>query len=381
MMLVYERTERRGPVFERLRRDIDAIAALTGMAGVFKLRSADIYRVRRARADPGRGARDRRVTGELQPGGERVRQLAQLSERLGRSPDLDTLVGTTLAGLAELFGYEHSLLLLLDEHGEQLYTIASHGYASEGVGSEVRVGEGIIGMVADARRADARRQPRPDARVRAHASGAPTSRAAARRRASRSRCPGWSTPRARWRCRRWCWASSSACSRSRATSRDAFGPTTKRCLTRRRHDGRERDRDRLGARARGEAMPRPVTCRRVAARRRRARRRPACGSSPSTAAPSSTATTSSRASPAASSGSLLGHHEREGRVEFTNKEVRLDPSLELPEFRDNLESRLILLKRRLDERDAPIRIEKTGRGRFRLLVDGELKLEEVDADR
>jgi adenylate cyclase len=45
MVLHYERTERRGPSFERLRRDVDAIAALTGMEGVFKLRSADVYRV------------------------------------------------------------------------------------------------------------------------------------------------------------------------------------------------------------------------------------------------------------------------------------------------------------------------------------------------
>ena len=74
--------------------------------------------------------------------------LAQLSERLGRCPDLDSLVGAALSGIADLFSYDYSLLLLRDEDGGRLYTIASHGYDTAGIGSEVRVGEGVIGMAA-----------------------------------------------------------------------------------------------------------------------------------------------------------------------------------------------------------------------------------------
>jgi len=45
LVVKYERTERRGPLFDRMDADIEAVAAITGMSGIFKLKSADIYRV------------------------------------------------------------------------------------------------------------------------------------------------------------------------------------------------------------------------------------------------------------------------------------------------------------------------------------------------
>lgn len=70
---------------------------------------------------------------------------------------------------------------------------------------------------------------------------------------------------------------------------------------------------------------------------------------------------------------LVQDYHQHGRTEFSNLEMRLELSQTHPERAENLESRLVMLIRRLDE-FPDLRIERIGRGKFRLVVKRPIEL-------
>jgi hypothetical protein len=83
--------------------------------------------------------------------GASVAALQELGDRLSLVTALEDLVDSTLPALEELFGHRNSLLLVHEPEPDRLVTLASHGFGAAGIGSEVILGQGFIGM-AGARR-------------------------------------------------------------------------------------------------------------------------------------------------------------------------------------------------------------------------------------
>lgn len=367
LTLSYERTERRGPVFDQLATDVNLIASMVGMEDVFRLQAADIYR-----------CTDIEIIREMGPieapagldSAAAGRGIGVLCARISRCRDLDTLVRVTVAGLAELLGHEHTMVLLADESGRALFTLASHGYETEGVGSEVAVGDGIVGMAA------AQCAPMRVGNLRQMLKYGSSVRRSFEEAGGIG--PGREVP-----------VPSLIDAESRlAVPAMALGQLVGVISVEatRKHQYQEVDESSLQVVASLFAS----TVEAIRAEERAVE----AGAVRSVAVPPVEAASTTHVRFFGVDGStfldgdylikgvagrilwsLLRQHQDEGRVEFTNREVRLDPTLDLPDFRDNFESRLILLKRRLDERGAPIRIAKTGRGRFRVDVATGLRLE------
>ncbi|MCU1457440.1 MAG: ptsp [Actinomycetia bacterium] len=301
--------------------------------------------------------------------------LAVLTGRLGRCGDLDAIITESLDALAQLFGFEHSMLMMVDETGNRLYTIASRGYDRAGIGSEVDVGEGIIGVVA------ARGIPIRVSNVQRMVTYARTVQRSVGPEVDDIPLPGLASARSQLAAPAMVMGQLIGVLAVESERQGAFGPEDEELLGVVAHlVAGAIELDRVGERARvgarpdapageGGAVHAPSAPTGKPERVNTVRFFPADGST------FVNGDYLVKGVPGRILWRLLREHRDDGRTEFSNREVRLDPSLELPAFRDNLESRLILLKRRLDERVAPMRIQKTGRGRFSLVVDGPLVLD------
>src|SRR5207249_5868749 len=121
---------------------LEAVASQTGMSRVFKLRGVDVYEVIDCRPVSADGV------AAVAPKTESMRELESFTERLAGCAGLDALLSTALEAFADLFGHRHSFVMFPDEDGTRLYTGASYGFDPSGVGSEVVVGEGMLGLSA-----------------------------------------------------------------------------------------------------------------------------------------------------------------------------------------------------------------------------------------
>lgn len=378
LRLRHERCETEGPLFEAMKLRIDAIAAHTGMTGVFRLIGADVFAVEGLARVEGFLSGPPPELPRVSPQGLRteLRGLQCVSERINRAPDLESLLEAVLQSLEDFFGFRYTMVLMAEEPCGRLVTLASRGYDSSGVGAEVPLGEGLLGSVARGRRplrvsglhqelSYGRAMRRGVEAARGSVSpevplpGLPDARSAlVLPLAVRDRLLGVLAAESRdpLAFDEWDEAYLEVVSNQIALSLD-------RMLER----AEEREEPAAEPAPAGAPPPAPAGRRRTVTFYR---------GDDSIFVDGEYLV---RNVPARILWKMLGEWSQQGRADFTNRELRLDPALGLPEVRDNLESRLILLRRRLEEKCPDLRLVSTGRGRLRLEVAAALELVEKDA--
>ena len=367
LRLEYLRTETEGPLFENMKARLAAIASHTGMSKVFRLLGSDVYRVLGVEAVPGDAGGESSPRAELLPG------LRACCAELSACSDLDHLLDVLLEGLERWLDIRHAMLLMPDRDGRRLFTVATRGYAESGVGSEVCMGEGVVGVAAAARTpiriGYAVQEYRYSLATRQRFAASVDGEALE----TEIPFPGL------------------ADAGSQMATPIVLGGRLLGVLyvesPQEQRFGYE-DEDAIAVLASHLALSIDFLSRSVdqaaEAKAQTATQSPAPLPGPPVHVRHFLADHSVfvdneyliKGVAGAIVWKLLREHAA-GRVEFTNRELRLDPSLKLPDITDNLDARLILLQRRLAERCSFVAIEKTGRGRFRLRVNRQLRLSDA----
>jgi len=355
LALEYLRTETAGPLFENMKAKLAGIASHTGMSKVFRLLGSDIYRVLEAECVFEGAPVAGMPSPQLLPG------LRACLARLAGCSDLARLFDIALEGLDRHCRIHHAMLLMFDAAHERLYTVATRGYAESGVGSEIALGEGIIGVAA--------RECTP-IRIGYAAREYLYSRSLREGLAHDSHVleteipfPGLADSGSQLavpivfsgRLLGVLYVESPQALRFTYEDEDALAVLAGQlALSIELLSNAAEQHEESGTPAPPAALQgTPVTIRHFAADH-------------------SIFIDNDyliKGVAGAIIWKLLRDYTGSGRNEFTNRELRLDSALRLPDVCDNLEARLILLQRRLAERCTFLAIEKTGRGRFRLRVD------------
>lgn len=373
LRLRFLRSEKSGQLFDTMKLRIEAIASHTGMSGVFRLIAADVFEVlgvdrvhgflTDAAPDEADGVS---VTGLR----TEIRGLQLVSDRINRADDLETLLAATLDALDIYFGFSNTIVLLYDEPAQRLITIACRGYGG-GVGAEVVYGEGLIGTVAQQRRV--LRMSGLDEKLRYGRAVRRSVMSDTGAHSVRPEIPLPGLPDAQSALILPLLIEERLVGVLAAESRDpmAFGEWDEAYL------GVIANQIALGIDRviEDDAAPiddTPPPPRAIATPPVRARHTLTYYRDDDTIFLDDEYLV--RNVPGRILWKLVGEWKRQGRTAFTNRELRLDRSLGLPEVKDNLESRLILLRHRLREKCPNVQITPAGRGKFTLDVGADLEL-------
>lgn len=93
-----------------------------------------------------------RLNRDLEKKSNDVRIIQQISSEITSTLDLDEVLDIVLRAMDGVLGFAHSMILLKDVAGDVLRVAATRGYAEEGAGAQVRLGEGVIGVVGERRK-------------------------------------------------------------------------------------------------------------------------------------------------------------------------------------------------------------------------------------